>query len=89
MLVYLFFCFSLKKKRRNAQQPLPFTSSFASVHKDAHKPERNTAKPALHDTFCAGGPIWIIQYGEFKVSVFIEKAAGVRERNILDELVSF
>lgn len=34
------------------------------------------------------GSIWIIQYGDFKVSVFIKKAAGVRERNILDELVS-
>ena len=70
-------------KRGNLQQPLPRSkpSHCLPTYTRTHKAD-------LHDTFCAGGSIWIIQYGEFKVSVFIKKAAGVRERNILDELVS-
>lgn len=49
-----------------------------------------TAKPDdLHDTFGAGGPIWIIQYGEFKVSVFINQKKKKKKKLLGFESVTF
>ena len=76
--------FREKKRSRNLRCHDP-------VHRlpkcDAHASTYHS-KPDLRDTFSPGGSIWIIQYVEFKVGVFIKQAAGVRECNILDELIS-